>query len=86
MDKGNLKYSLAQHTERKLPDVVPRTLQLPLGSGKVVTFVGIRLVTEDTKLRKAAPELCQSLDEALADRDSILSAGLGNAVDCFVRT
>jgi predicted nucleic acid-binding protein len=28
--------------------------------------LGVKLVTEDTKLRRAAPELTQSLDEALA--------------------
>lgn len=29
--------------------------------------LGVRLTTEDAKLRRAAPELTQSLDEALAD-------------------
>lgn len=29
--------------------------------------LGVKLVTEDAKLRRAAPELTQSLDEALAD-------------------
>lgn len=42
MEKENLKYVLAQHTERKLPDATQRAVQLPLDSRKVVTLVGIR--------------------------------------------
>jgi predicted AAA+ superfamily ATPase len=42
MEKENLEYVLAQHTERKLPDATPRAVQLPLDSRKVVTLVGIR--------------------------------------------
>lgn len=42
MDEETLKYVLAQSTARALPLVVPRALQLPLDSRKVVTLVGIR--------------------------------------------
>jgi predicted AAA+ superfamily ATPase len=42
MDKETLKYVLAQATTRPLPAVVPRAVELPLDSRKVVTLVGIR--------------------------------------------
>jgi len=42
VDKETLKYVLAQSTTRPLPPAVPRTLELPLESGKVVALVGIR--------------------------------------------
>lgn len=42
MDKETLKYVLAQSAARPLPPAIPRALQLPLDSRKVVTLVGIR--------------------------------------------
>ncbi len=42
MDQETLKYVLAHNTTRALPDVTPRTLQLPLDLRKVVALVGIR--------------------------------------------
>jgi uncharacterized protein len=42
VDKETLKYVLAENTARELPPAAPRTLQLPVDSGKVVTLVGIR--------------------------------------------
>ncbi|MCX6538590.1 MAG: ATP-binding protein [Acidobacteria bacterium] len=42
MDKETLKYVLAQSTTRPLPPATPRTLELPLDSGKVVALIGIR--------------------------------------------
>ena len=42
MDKETLKYVLAQTAARPLPQLTPRTLQLPLDSRKVVALVGIR--------------------------------------------
>lgn len=44
MNKETIKYILMQFYERKLPETVPRKLQLPLGTKKVVTLVGIRRV------------------------------------------
>ena len=42
MDKETLKYVLGDSATRKLPATVARTLQLPLGTPKIVTLVGIR--------------------------------------------
>ncbi|MBI2921603.1 MAG: ATP-binding protein [Planctomycetes bacterium] len=42
MDKEILKYVLSQSAARSLPHAVPRTMELPLDSTKVVTVVGIR--------------------------------------------
>lgn len=42
MDKETLKYVLSQSTTRPLPPTVPRALELPLDSRKVVALVGIR--------------------------------------------
>lgn len=42
MDKETMKYVLAQSSERPLPQAVPRSLELPLDSRKVVALVGIR--------------------------------------------
>lgn len=42
MNKETLKYVLAQSTTRALPLTMPRQLDLPLDSDKVVTLVGIR--------------------------------------------
>lgn len=42
MDKETLKYVLAQSTTRPLPATVPRALELPLATRKVVALVGIR--------------------------------------------
>jgi hypothetical protein len=42
VDKETLKYVLVQATTRPLPAATPRTLELPLDSGKVVALVGIR--------------------------------------------
>lgn len=42
VDKETLKYVLAQSTRRPLPATTPRTLTLPLDTGKVVALVGIR--------------------------------------------
>lgn len=42
MDKETLKYVLASNATRMLPKTAPRTLRLPLDSGKIVTLVGIR--------------------------------------------
>jgi predicted AAA+ superfamily ATPase len=42
VQKEALKYVLANNTDRRLPEAAPRTLQVPLDSGKVVTLVGIR--------------------------------------------
>jgi len=42
MDKEMLKYVLTQSTTRSLPTVLPRTMELPLDSRKVLTLVGIR--------------------------------------------
>ncbi len=44
MNKETIKYILMQFHERKLPETMPRSLQLPLGSRKVVTLIGIRRV------------------------------------------
>ena len=42
VDKETIKYVLAQSTTRALPLTMPRQLDLPLDSNKVVTLVGIR--------------------------------------------
>lgn len=42
MNKETLKYVLRQSTERPLPTVRPRHLELPLDSPKVVTLTGVR--------------------------------------------
>lgn len=42
MDKEILKYVIAQSTGRPLPPAVPRALELPLSTRKVVALVGIR--------------------------------------------
>jgi predicted AAA+ superfamily ATPase len=42
VNKETLKYVLAQSTGRALPPAVPRTLELPLATRKVVALVGIR--------------------------------------------
>jgi len=42
MDKETLKYVLAQSSARPLPQAVPRSLELPLDSRKVVALAGIR--------------------------------------------
>ena len=43
MDKETLKYVIAQSlTTRPLPQVIPRTLELPLDSRKIVALIGIR--------------------------------------------
>ena len=42
MDKERLKYVLREAENFALPAIRPRTLQLPLASGKVVVLVGIR--------------------------------------------
>ena len=44
MNKETIKYILMQFHERQLPETRPRKLQLPLGTRKVVTLVGIRRV------------------------------------------
>lgn len=42
MKKEALKYVLAQSANRPLPPGIPRALELPLESGKVVALIGIR--------------------------------------------
>ncbi|MBI4474682.1 MAG: ATP-binding protein [Acidobacteria bacterium] len=42
MDKETLKYVLNEFITKPLPDVAPRTLELPTTARKVVTLVGIR--------------------------------------------
>jgi len=59
MDRETLKYVLAENTARRLPDVTPRTLALPLQTRKVITLVGIRrsgktFLLYDTMRRLAA--------------------------------
>lgn len=58
MDKETLKYILAQSTTRPLPPATPRTLELPLESGKIVALVGVRRTARPTcsitALEKAA--------------------------------
>mgnify|MGYP006293481133 CR=1 FL=1 len=42
MNKETIKYIIRDFHEKSLPDVVNRSLDLPLDSGKIVTLVGIR--------------------------------------------
>jgi len=42
VDKERIKYILREAEQLPLPPIRPRSLQLPLGSGKVVVLVGIR--------------------------------------------
>ena len=54
MDKETIKYVLAQSTTRALPLTMPRQLELPLDSNKVVTLAGIRGSGKVSALKAAA--------------------------------
>jgi uncharacterized protein len=42
MNSDNLKYVLRQFVERPLPECRPRSISLPVGSGKVIGLTGVR--------------------------------------------
>lgn len=68
MDKETLKYVLASNATRMLPKATPRTLRLPLDTGKIVTLVGIRRSSKSYPLY----DTMQRLESQRGDRRQIV--------------
>jgi hypothetical protein len=57
MDKEIIKYVIAQSTTCPLPPVIPRVLELPLDSRKIVALIGIRRSGKTYLLYETMPRL-----------------------------
>ena len=57
MNKEQLKYIYTEAEERSMPGLIPRDLQVPLNSGKVVVLTGIRRSGKTSLLYEAIARL-----------------------------
>jgi uncharacterized protein len=60
VNKEQLKYIYTEAEERPIPQVIPRDLRVPLGSGKVVVLTGIRRSGKTSLLFEAISRLLAS--------------------------